>query len=246
MGADSVHPKILNECRYELAELLCSLKQNSLDKGEIPEDWKCANITTIHKKDAKSDPNNYRLVSLTSVCCKIMEKVIRRHLLRQNNILSDKQYGFLPGQSTTLQLFKALDDWTAELDKGYEVDIVYIDFQKAFDSVPQKKLLNTISKYGIKGKTLNWIPAFLTDRMQRVAVNESFLKWAPVVSGVPQGSVLGPILFLLYINSMLDGITSPMLLYADDAKIFRSITDAIQEENYNLTGMKSPNGLNAF
>ena len=159
--------------------------------------------------------------------------MIRRHLfdfLTKNNILSDKQYGFLPGRSTTLQLLKALVDWTAELDKGFEVDIVYIDFQKAFDSVPHKRLLNTISKYGIKGKTLNWITVFLTDRRQRVVVNESFSEWAPIVSGVPQGSVLGPILFLLYINSMTDGITSPMLLCADDAKVFRSITDVTQEE----------------
>ena len=141
MGADNDDPKILNESRYELPELLCSLMQNSWDKGEIPEDWKCANITAIHKKDAKSDPNNYRPVSFTSVCCKIRKKVIRRHLfdfLRQKNILSDKQYGLLPGRSTTLQLIKGLDDWTAELDKGYEVDIVYIDLQKAFDSVPHK------------------------------------------------------------------------------------------------------------
>ena len=102
--------------------------QNSWDKGEIPNDWKCANVTAIHKKDAKSVPNNYKPVSLTSVCCKILEKVIRRHLfdfLTQNNILSDKQYGFLPGRSTTLQLLKALDDWTAELDKGFEVDSVH-------------------------------------------------------------------------------------------------------------------------
>ena len=103
-----------------------------------------------------------------------MEKVIRRHLfdfLRQNNILSEKQNGFLPGRSTTLQLLKALDDWTAELDKSYEVDIVFIDFPKAFDSVPHKRLLNTVSKNVIKGKTLKWITAFLTDRGQRVVVN---------------------------------------------------------------------------
>ena len=93
MRADDVHPKILSECRYEVAEILCSLKKNSWDKGEIPQDWKCANITAIHKKDAKSYPNNYRPNSLKSICCKIMEKVITRHLfdfLRQNKILSDK------------------------------------------------------------------------------------------------------------------------------------------------------------
>ena len=166
-----------------------------------------------------------------------MEKVIRRHLFdfwRQNSILSDKHYGFLPGRSTTLQLLKAFDDWTAELDKGFEVDRVYIDFKKVFDSVLRKKLLNTKSKYGIKGKILNWITAFLTDRRPRIVVNESFLDWAPLVSGVPQRSVRGPILFLIYINSMTDGITSPMLLYADDAKIFRSITDETQEEKLHL------------
>ena len=115
--------------------------------------------------------------------------------LRQNNILSDKQYSFFSGRSTTLQLLKALDDWTAELDKCYEVDIVYIDFQKAFDSVPHERLLITIPKYGIKGKTFKWITTFLTDRRQRVVVSESFPEWAPVVSGVAQGSDLGSILF---------------------------------------------------
>ena len=142
MGADNVHPKILNEYRYELAELLCSLMQISWDKREIPEDWKCANITAIHNKNAKNDPDNYRPVSLTSVCCKIMEKVIRRQLfdfLRNNNILSDKQYGFLPVRSTTLQLLKALDDWTAELDKGYEVDIVKLTSKKLLIAFPTEK-----------------------------------------------------------------------------------------------------------
>ena len=137
MGADNVHPKFLSECRYELAKILCSLMQNSWDKGEIPDDCKCANIRAIHK----SESNIYRPVSLISICCKIMEKVIRRHLfdfLRQNNILSDKQYGFLPGRSTTLQLLKALDDWTAELDKGYEVDICTLTSKKLLIAFPIK------------------------------------------------------------------------------------------------------------
>ena len=162
-----------------------------------------------------------------------MEKIIRRHLyefLENNIIISDKQFGFLSGRSTTLQLLRALDDWTAELDRVNEVDIIYIDFQKAFDSVPHKRLLNTISRYGIRGKTLEWITSFLTERKQRMVVNEIFLEWAPVISGVPQGSVLGPILFLIYINSMGDGITSQMLLYADDAKIYRSVTALGEDE----------------
>ena len=138
--------------------------QNSWDKREIPEDWKCANITAIHKKNAKNDPDNYRPVSLTSVCYKIMEKVIRRQLfdfLRQNNILSDKQYGFLSGRSTTIQLLKALDDWTAELDKGYEVDIVYIDLQKAFDSVPRKKTIEHNIQIWDQGENFKLDPSIL-------------------------------------------------------------------------------------
>ena len=118
MGSDNVHPRVLRESRYEIAEMMSGLMQSAWEKGEIPEDWKCANISTIHKKDAKSDPNNYRPISLASICCKIMEKIIRRHLfefLENNHIIEGKQVGFLPGRSTTLQLLRALDDWTAEL-----------------------------------------------------------------------------------------------------------------------------------
>ena len=107
------------------------------------------------------------------------------------------------------------------------MDIIYIDFQKAFDSVPHKRLLNTISRYEIRGKTLEWITSFLTERKQRVVVNQSFSEWAPVISGVPQGSVLGPILFLIYKISMGDGITSQMLFYA---KIYRSVTALGEDE----------------
>ena len=153
-----------------------------------------------------------------------MERIIKRHtfnFLFRNHIISDQQFGFVPGRSTTLQLLRALEDWTAELDSGNEVDIIYIDFQKAFDSVPHKRLLRIIEFYGIRGKTLDWITDFLSGRKQRVIVNESHSQWAEVTSGVPQGSVLGPILFLLYINSMSNGVTSKMFYFADDAKIYR-------------------------
>ena len=117
-----------------------------------------------------------------------MERIIKRHIINflvQNHIISDQQFGFVPGSSTTLQLLRALEDWTAELDSGNEVDIIYIDFQKAFDSVPHKRLLRIIEFYGIRGKTLDCITAFLSGRKQRVIVNENYSQWAEVTSGVP-------------------------------------------------------------
>ena len=162
-----------------------------------------------------------------------MERIIKKHIINflvQNHIISDQQLGFVPGRSTTLQLLRALEDWTAELDSGNEVDIIYIDFQKAFDRVPDKRLLRTIEFYGIRGKTLDWITAFLSGRKQRVIVNENHSQWAEVTSGVPQGSVLGPILFLLYINSMSNGVTSKMFYFAGDAKIYRAITTLAEQE----------------
>ena len=119
-----------------------------------------------------------------------MERIIKRHIINfldQNHIISDQQLGVVPGRSTTLQLLRALEDWTAELDSGNEVDIIYIDFQKAFDSVPHKRPLRIIEFYGIRGKTLNWITAFLSGRKQRVIVNENRSQCAVVTSGVPKG-----------------------------------------------------------
>ena len=139
-------------------------------------DWKLANISAIHKKDSKNDPYNYRPISLTAICCKILERIIKRHIINflvQNHIISDQQFSFVPGSSTTLQLLRALEYWTAELDSGNEVDIIYIDFQKAFDSVPHKRLLRIIDFYGSQGKIHDWITAFLSGRKQRVLVNKN-------------------------------------------------------------------------
>ena len=162
-----------------------------------------------------------------------MERIIKSHIINfliQNHIISDQQLGFVTGRSTTLQLLRALEDWTAELDSVNEVDIFYIDFQKAFDSVPHKRLLRIIEFYGIREKTRDWTTAFLSGRKQRVIVNENHSQWAVVTSGVHQGSVLGPILFLLYINSMSNGVTSKMFYFADDAKIYRPITNLAEQE----------------
>ena len=233
MGPDNLNPRVLHETRQQITPILTRNRTESWQSGELPRDWKRANISAIHKKGSKNDPNNYRPISLTAICRKIMERIIKRHIINflvQDHIISDQQLGFVPGRSTTLQLLRALEDWTAELDSANEVDIIYIDFQKTFDSVPHKRLLRIIEFYGIRGKTLDWITAFLSGRKQRVIVNENHSQWAVVTSGVPKGSVLGPILFLLYINSMSNGVTSKMFYFADDAKIYRAITNLAEQE----------------
>ena len=135
MGPDNLKPRVLHDTRQQITPILTRILMESWQSGELPRDWKLANISAIHKKCSKNDPNNYRLISLTAVCCKIMERIIKRHIINflvQNHIISDQQLGFVPGRSTTLQLLRALEDWTAELDSGNEVDIIYIDFQKAY------------------------------------------------------------------------------------------------------------------
>ena len=206
---------------------LSVLFQNSYDTGIVPTDWKRANITPIYKKDDKKDPENDRPVSLTSILCKIMESIIKDHLLKylkDNNILSNKQYGFLPGRSTVLQLLNALDQRTEATDNGFYVDVIYCDFMKAFDKVPHKRLLKVLKYYCIPSKIVDWIESFLSNRKQRVIVNGTPSSWHDVMSGVPQGSVLGPILFAIYMNTLIEVVKySHLFLSADDNKLFKII-----------------------
>ena len=141
--------------------------QNSYDTGIVPSDWKRANITPIYKKDDKKDPENYCLVSLVSILCKIMESIIKYHFLKylkDNNILSNKQYGFLPGRSTVLQLLNVLHQWTEAIDNVLHVDVIYCDFMKAFDKVLHKRLLKVLKYYCITSEIVDWTESFLIKR----------------------------------------------------------------------------------
>ena len=140
-------------------------------------------------------------------------------------MLSNKQYGFLNGRSTQLQMLTVTELWQQALDEGNEVDVVYMDYQKAFDTVPTRRLLSKIESTGIKGKILEWTENFLTNRKQAVVLNGTPSKETPVRSGVPQGSVLGPTLFILYTNELPERTASEMYMYADDTKIFRTISN---------------------
>ncbi len=236
-GPDGVHPQVLQEMHEVLDEPLQTIFNTSLRTGRLPVCWKEANISAIFKKGKKKQPSNYRPVSLTCIPCKMLEKILRQRVLdhlRENDILSNQQYGFLSGRSTSLQLLHVLDEWTQSLDDGKTLDVVYFDFKKAFDKVPHRRLFSKLRSYGIQGQTLNWITQFLTGRQQRVCVNGTTSSWNQVTSGVPQGSVLGPILFVIYINDLPEATTSPMFLFADDTKLYREI--ASQEDVETLQG----------
>ena len=190
----------------------------------MPEEWKKASVVPIFKTGSKKSPNNYRPVSLTSQVCKVLERIIKRHVskhLLDNDLITNEQHGFVPRKSCLTNLLESLEDWTHVLDNNESLDIIYCDFKKAFDSVPHQRLLKKISAYGIRGQILNWIRNFLTDRKQEVVVRGVRSSLETVTSGVPQGSVLGPTLFILYVNELPELVQGQIKLFADDAKIYR-------------------------
>ena len=229
-----LHPRLLFELAEIIAKPVAILYNKTLVSGQLPSDWKKATITAIYKKGARNLAENYRPISLTEAMCKIMEKLLRDvivdHLLKEN-LLSPKQYGFISGRSTVTQLLYYLDKCINTVANGGVVDSVYLDFSKAFDTVPHRRLLEKLSAYGMDGEILNWIRSFLHGRKHEVMVNGSRSDADNVISGVPQGTVLGPILFVIYINDLLDNIKSEGLMFADDTKIFRLISsyeDAVE------------------
>ena len=228
-GPDQLLTRILKELSQELAPLLAQLFQQSLDEGKLPNDWKVANVVPIHKKGKRSQPNNYRPVSLTLVTCKILEHVICHHIwehLEQHNILSDFQHGFRKRRNCETQLILTLHDLVSAVNEGKQVDAFILDFSKAFDQVPHGRLLYKLNHYGINGNLLAWVEDFLTERTQSVALEGASSMPCRVTSGVPQGTVLGSLLFLLYVNDLPLCISSSIRLFADDCLLYRTINDS--------------------
>ena len=229
-GPDGIHPRILQEVKHEIVDALCIIFNESISRHQIPADWKNAHITVVHKKGSKTNVANYRPISLTCVICKILESMIRDHVMEHfkiNKLFNNNQYGFIKGRSTTTQLLKILDDWTDYLEGNGQIDVIYTDFAKAFDKVPHKRLIHKLKSYNIDENVVQWIIAFLTNRQQKVKINGSLSEWLEVLSGIPQGTVLGPLLFLIYINDLPDVCDSysKMSLFADDAKIYTYINN---------------------
>ena len=201
-GADILHPRILKELSVSLSVPLSILYTESFKQPKLPQDWKDAMITSLYEKDEKCLASNYRRISLTSIICNIMESIIKDDLMSyecNSNIITSFQHGFLPGGSCQSNLLIMLNYLTEVIDRGIITDVIYLDFAKAFDSVPHNRFIYKLSRYSITGNLLHWISDFLSKRRQCVRVNSALSAWKSVISGVPQGSILGSILFIVYI-----------------------------------------------
>ena len=236
-GVDGIPPKLLMETVEQISIPLARVFNLSLKEGVVPFEWKEANIISLFKKGSRNKSENYRPVSLTSVICKLLERLIKDHMvdfLVKHKLLNSSQHGFLKARSCLTNMLCFLEEITKWIDVGSPVDIIYLDFQKAFDKVPHQRLLLKLKAHGIGDSITDWIEQWLTDRRQRVVVDGEVSKWKSVLSGVPQGSVLGPILFLIYINDLDDNITSNVLKFADDTKLFRKVnTDGDKQHLQN-------------
>ena len=232
-GPDGIHPAVLKNCAEQLAKPVSMIFTMSFEQGVIPLDWKLANITPIYKKGLKSDAGNYRPVSLTSVLCKVMESVIKEEVVKvldEQQRLTKHQHGFIKGKSCLTNLLETLEAWTRLIEEGYGVDVIFLDYKKAFDTVPHRRLLEKLKNYGFRGKLGKWTESFLLDRLMRVAVQGECSSWVKVRSGVPQGSGLGPLLFLLFVNDLPDRIKNSIKMFADDTKVWTAIKEAADSE----------------
>ena len=226
-GPDNISPQILKELAAEISPILCGIFKKSLESGVVPNDWKNANIVPVFKKGQRNDKRNYRPISLTCIASKVMEHIICSNIMNHaevNSILHPNQHGFRTGRSCETQLIDFIHEVASNMKNGLQTDVCILDFAKAFDKVGHQRLLSKLQWYGIRGNVLKWIQSFLTDRKQRVVINGASSSSISVLSGVPQGSVVGPCLFLFYINDISNKIKSTIRLFADDTMIYTTIT----------------------
>lgn len=227
-GPDLIPTRVLKECSDIISPYLQIIFQQSIDAGTAPSDWKHANVSAIYKKGRRDEAVNYRPVSLTSVPCKIMEHIIFHHVMDHfdlHNILANHQHGFRAKHSCETQLVNTIEQIARALDNNKQTDLLVLDFSKAFDTVAHERLLLKLNHYGIRGNNLSWFRSWLVGRSQQVVLDGESSTRTPVKSGVPQGTVLGPLCFLVYINDMGSDLstTTSLKLFADDSLLFMSV-----------------------
>ena len=202
-GVDGLSPKILKETVKQINKSLAHVINMSLQEGIVPLEWKEAlNIIPLFTKGSRNKSVNYRPVGLTSVICKLLETMIRDHMmdfLVKHKLIKPSQHGFLKARSCLTNVLCFFEEITKWVDDGSPVDVICLDFQKAFGKVPHQRLIIKLKSHGIGNSIINWIEQWLNDRRQRVVVDGEVSSWKSVLSGVPQGSILGPIICLVYI-----------------------------------------------
>ena len=237
-GPDKLKPLLLRELREDIAPIIQIIFDRSLKTGKLPADWMKANVMPVFKKGDKSLAANYRPISLTCILCKVLEHILASNIVKHldgQGILYDLQHGFREKRSCETQLIMLIEDLARNASVGKQTDIILLDFSKAFDKVNHSKLLWKLHQYGIRGHVLNWVRAFLGSRSQRVVIEGEESESIPVTSGVPQGSVLGPILFLIYINDLPDEVCSQVRLFADDTALYLTMKARIVVQHSKAT-----------
>jgi hypothetical protein len=236
-GPDGFPPCFLKRVATGACIPLAIIFQHSMETASLPTEWLCGNVVPCYKgKGNDSDTSAYRPISLTSSPCKVMERIVKEEItefLLRENVISKNQHGFLRKRSTQTQLLECLNDWTQIIDAHEYVDVLYIDIAKAFDTVSHSILLYKLAKVGIRGKLLAWIKSFLTKRSQVVMVGSHRSSSESVISGVPQGSVLGPLLFLIFINDIVHVINHcGIKIFADDTKIYFKVKRDLDHDKF--------------
>jgi hypothetical protein len=194
--------------------------------GLVPDAWKDANITPLFKKDLRHAKQNYRPISLTAIIGKVMENLVKSPMvnyLSRYDLISKNQHGFVRKKSCMTNLLETLDIITEVVNRGFSIDLIFLDFAKAFDMVSHAGLLVKLKSFGFDDQLIKWMKSYLSGRRQRVVLGDIVSSWKDVLSGIPQGSILGPLLFLLFINDMPDLLNEFCKLFADDTKLIAAI-----------------------
>ncbi len=227
-GHDHISNTLLKNTRYSISKPLSEIFTISMTTKTYPSIWKLANVVSLYKKELQYVKENYRPISLLPCMSKVMERLVFNSMYEyavRNNLLTRRNSGFKKNDSTINQLIKITHDIYTGLENHNDVCLVFLDVSKAFDRVYHEGLIFKLKQLGITGNLLDWLRSYLCKRKQRVTINGEASSWKETNAGVPQGSILGPLLFLFFINDITDNIQSNISLFADDTSLMETVTD---------------------